>query len=173
MEAKNQYVTVISVSLRYTALFCVIAIAFSIIPKIFGSNPSIDWLWSVLSMIIFIVIVVLAHKYFKDMRDGYMTFGQGFIMGLLISVISALVTSVFTYVYFRVIDPSVLEQLVNQSVEIWESSRLTDDQIEFASGLLSAGFISSMILVLYSIGGLIISLIIPIFTQQEKTDPFS
>jgi hypothetical protein len=173
MEKNNHAVSVYSVSLKYAGLFCVIAIAFSIIPKILGSNPNADWLWSVLSMIIFVVIVVLAHRYFKERGIGFMTFGQGFVIGLLISVITALVTSVFTYVYFKLIDPTVLAGVLDQSIEIWESSGLTDDQIEMFSGLLSPGFISSMLFISYSFGGLLISLIIPIFTQKENPDPFA
>jgi len=173
MQDIRYNISITSVSVKYAALFCVIAICLSIFPKIFSVDPTLDWVWTVISFIVFVVIVISAHKNYKDDRNGYMTFSQGFGIGFLISIISAFLTSLFTYIYFRFIDPDVFKQVLDQSIEMWEARGMENDQIEMASGFITPGFTSFMIFMVYSFGGLLISLIIPIFTQKENPDPFA
>lgn len=87
---------------------------------------------SIISLGIGIVILVMAMKEFKDANGGFMTFGQGFGLGMLASVISAVISILYQQLYMRVIDSSFPEKMKDFQYEQMESQGLSEEQIEQA-----------------------------------------
>ena len=76
-------------------------------------------------MIITIVIIFLAHKYYKDNGDGFMSYGQGIGIGFWIGLVSAVISSIFTYIYAKFIDPSFITTFVKKQLRIWKLGSAT------------------------------------------------
>lgn len=70
-----------------------------------------------ISIIIFVILLVFALRSFRAANGGYMTFGQGFLIGFLVSYISTLISSTLTCIYLTFVDGSALERLTQQTIE--------------------------------------------------------
>ncbi len=172
MEESISNVTVRSTGIRYGLILAFISIILFLIYMFAGvdmSGSARYW-----SFPIYFIIIYLAHKYFKENGDGFMTFGQGvgiaFWMGLLSSVIS----SIFTYFYIKVIDGSMMQQMMDKQMEAMQEQGISDEQIEQAMKM-SAPFMSAeAILIMGIIFGIIFmviaGLIVSIFTQKKNPE---
>lgn len=63
---------------------------------------------SVLGLVVSIVLVVLGLRNFRTLNNGYMTFGQGFGIGYVASVLSAAVGSAVQAVYLATLGADAL-----------------------------------------------------------------
>lgn len=172
MEESTNTVTVRSVGIRYGLILAFVGIIMFLIFMITGVNMSGNARW--LSFPIYIVIIFLAHKYFKENGDGFMTFGQGvgisFWMGLLSSVIS----SIFTYFYIKFIDGSMIQQAKDAEIEKMQNKGMSDEQIDQAMQFAAAFMTPEAFLIIGLIFGIIFivitGLIISIFTQKKNPE---
>ena len=164
--------SVMSVSLRYGGIMAVASIAFMMILIAMGANPfENDWKgW--ISSLITVGILVMAHKYFKDNGDGYMSYGQGLGIGFISILISIVVGGIFSYVYANFIDLGIMEDLWQKTTEKMQAQGQSEDTIETAMS-----WTKKLFWVFYFIGGafvaLIIALIVSIFTQKKNPEPFA
>src|SRR5258706_15031343 len=104
-NATSEKVTVMSVGLKFGLFITALSIGFNVVLIVLGSNPLIsDWkAWVVLALEI--VLVVLAHKSFKDNGDGFMTYGQGFGIAFIAFLVAILVGGIFMFIYSNFVDP--------------------------------------------------------------------
>lgn len=157
-------------AIKWGSILGVISIAFGLFNFTMGiTEGPLQWL----GMIPTIIIIFLAHKEYKDSGDGFMTYGKGLGIGTLVSLVSGIISSVFSYVYLSFIDASYLDLVRERQIEQLEEQGMSDAQIEQAlsfsefftspMGLLIMGIIGAVIV------GFIISLIISAITK--KNDP--
>ena len=102
-------VTTRSVGVRYGIIGGLISIAYFLVLTTAGVDMS-QGIGRWAGMIITIVIIFLAHKYFKDNGDGFMSYGQGIGIGFWIGLVSAVISSIFTYIYAKFIDASFIAE---------------------------------------------------------------
>jgi hypothetical protein len=170
MEQTEIKPSVSSVGLRFGLIFCLISILFTVMVQVLDVPMAARNATNLVLAVVFIVTIVLAHKHYKDRGDGFMSYGQGFGIGAIISILGSVVSAIFIYVYFSYLDPDIMSQVMDESREQWEAQGMTDEQMEMAEGFVSPGFISTMVFLMYCIGGIIISLLVPIFTQKNSPD---
>lgn len=150
--------TIAATAIRYGVFTGIVAIlyAFVLIISRQQGNAALGWL----SMIIPIGGISLAMLDFRKRNGGYMTYGEGLGIGTLLSLVSGVLSTVFNFVY-RVVDPSVVEQAMEQArVKLEEGGRLTDEQIDqaiamsqkfttgpvgFAIGIIGSVFIGALL----------------------------
>ncbi|GAB3260534.1 hypothetical protein GCM10027347_24900 [Larkinella harenae] len=135
------------------------------------TNTVLPWL----SLGISIVIIVMAMREYRTLNGGFMSYGEGVGLGSLLSVVGALVSVTYNFIYMTFIDPTIRQQTLDKVREQLEDRGMSDEQIEqalemsekfqspglqFVFGILAAGFF-----------GLIISLIVAAFIRRNK--PFS
>lgn len=173
MEETPQSFTVKAVGIRYGMIYGVIGIVYFLIFTLAELDMSKGiGRWG--TSLIAIVIVFLAHKFFKDNGDGYMNFSQGFGIGFWIGLIASALSSVFTYIYVKFIDEGFIQTIRDKAVEEMQAKGQSDEQIEMAmkfvnmftsaEALLGFGlFFGILILV-------VISLIMSIFTQKPRPE---
>ncbi len=158
-----------SVSLKYGAIMAAVSIATFVVKVAMGSNP-FDSGWSGwVSMVIAIVIIVLAHKSFKDDGDGYMTYGQGFGIGTLSMLISGIVGMLFSLLYITFIDTGIMEQFYTIQEENMRNQGQSDDAIaigmEWTRKLFWAFYVGGI--VFFSV---LCGLIVSFFTQKKRPE---
>lgn len=125
---------------------------------------------TLVGLVLLVVLMVLAHREFRKTHDGMMTYGQGVGSGTLLSVVSSIVSGVLAYVYVKFINTGYFAALLEAQRAALEQRGITGARAEQAMAMTSAimtpgaYFIASLIFGV--IGGLIIALLVSIFTQE-------
>ena len=111
-----------------------------------------------LSLIIMALGIWWAQTNSRDKTfGGNISFGKAFMIGFWITLISAIVASVYTYFYFAIINPGIVDEiLLNAEEEMLNANpNMTDAQLE--QGLsMTEMFVSPAVMTIF---GLIFSLI--------------
>src|SRR5688500_2840260 len=91
-------VTTRSAGIRFGLIGGVVGIAYFLILNLAGVNMASGY-WSWVGYGITAVLVFLAHKYYKENTDGFMSYPQGIGIAFWMGMISAVISSIFTYIY--------------------------------------------------------------------------
>lgn len=175
-EQTTPSITPRQVGIRYGLILAGVSVAYFLIATLLGLNTTEGpGQWA--SLIFVVVVLVLAHQYYKEKGDGFMSYGQGMGIGFFATLISSTISSLFTYVYIKFIDATWIEQLKEMQLEQLEERGMSDDEIEMAMSMMdmftTPGSIFIFGVIGGVIGGVIISLIVTIFTQKNNTNPFN
>lgn len=168
MEEEIERVTVKQLAMKWGVILGLISVAYFIMLNIasLAHEQSYGYLGSIFTIVIFI----LAHKAFKEDNGGFMSFGEGFKIGALITIISSVISSVFTYVYVKFIDGSMLELIKEKAIADMEDQGMGEEQIDqamgFAEMFMSAEAVLIMGTIMGIIFGIIIALIVTAFTKN-------
>jgi hypothetical protein len=169
----EQLVTTRSTGMRYGVISGVIGVAFFLILTVAGVNISSGY-WSWLGYLITAVIVFLAHQYYKQNTDGFMSYGQGVQIALWMGLIGSVISSIFTYIYVKFIDSSFTEMIKEKQIEEMQKNGMSDEQIDqamqFASMFTTPEAMLIFGLIFGVIGTVIIGLIVSIFTQKKAPE---
>jgi hypothetical protein len=129
---------------------------------------------SVISLVITIVIFVLACREFKSQNGGFMKLGQGFMTGFWATVISSLIGAAFIYVWLTVVDPTIMDQIKENTAAQFAQQGLSDEQIEqamsFSSMTLKPGFMAGSVVLAGIIFGAILALIVAAIMKKEPPE---
>ena len=124
-------VTTRSAGIRYGVIGGLISIVYFLVLTTAGVDMS-QGIGRWAGMIITIVIIFLAHKYYKDNGDGFMSYGQGIGIGFWIGLVSAVISSIFTYIYAEFIDPSFITTIREKAIADMEAKGTPQSQIDAA-----------------------------------------
>ena len=169
-------VTTRSAGIRYGVIMGIVSIAYFVIMNVAGVDMT-QGIGRWASLIFTIVILVLAHKYYKENGDGFMTIGQGTGIGFWATLVASVISSIFTYVYVKFIDQSFIQQILDKQREAFEEAgTMSDDQIDAAMEMTAKFTTPEMMLVFGLIGGVIIgvicAVIVSLFTQKKNPQAF-
>ncbi|HEX6225569.1 MAG TPA: DUF4199 domain-containing protein, partial [Chryseolinea sp.] len=169
----NPTITTRSVGIRYGIIGGLISIVYFLVLTTAGIDMS-QGIGRWAGMIITIVIVFLAHKYYKDNGDGFMSYGYGVGIGFWIGLVSAVISSIFTYIYAKFIDPSFVTMIREKAFADMEAKGTPQSQIDAATPWIE-GMTSPLAFLLLGLffGVLftvVIALIISIFTQKPQPE---
>jgi hypothetical protein len=85
-----------------------------------------------LNFLPFIAFLFLTQKEYKDQLDGYMTFGEGFLSGFLYAVFIGVLSAIFTYVYYAILSPEMVDKILVASQTKMTEQGLSQEQIDKA-----------------------------------------
>ena len=160
--------TVKSVSIKWGLILGVVSIALFIVYVLIDviGESWVSWI----GLIPLILVVWLAHKEFKDDGNGFMSYSQGLGIGTLVSLYSAIVSSVFNFIYVKFIDTEFTANLMEKIEMQWEEAGMTDQQMDAARGITETmmspvvGFFIGIVFAVFF--GFIISLILSAITKN-------
>lgn len=130
------------------------------------------------SILILIVGVILIQLNYKKQQDGFLTYGQGVGVSVIAMISVGVISLVYTYLLYAVIDPDYYQQFLlfmeEQTTATLLERGMGEDQIQmsldmqqkFQTPVILAGgaLINSVII------GLIVSLITSIFIKKKPSD---
>ena len=124
---------------------------------------------------IIIAGVVLSQISYKKTLGGEMTYGQAFGVGLLTMVFASIISGIYTYLLYEVIDPSLQDQLrIFTEEEIMRKGQVSEDQMEMvvdmATKFQKPPIMAAMAVVGGAFIGTIVSLVTAIFTKKNPSD---
>lgn len=153
---------------KYGLIQGVVSTAVSIVSTLAAIKPS--WAGGVLTTALLVVLIVLAHREFKNTHNGVMTYGEGLWSGTLLSIIAAVVGAVLFYVYVQYFNTHFFATALRAQQDLLAQRGITGAQAQQAMGILGAvmtpvgiavsSLISSVVI------GFVVALIASIFTQS-------
>ena len=163
-----------SVGIRFGLIGALISVAYFLILNVSGIDMT-RGVWNWFGYALTLVLLIFAHQQFKERGDGFMSYGQGMGVAFWMGLVSAVLGSLFTYVYVKFIDEGFLELLKNKQIEALQEQGMSEQQIDQAIEVSSMFMTAEAILVMGLIGGiavtLIIGLFVTIFTQKKNPEP--
>lgn len=173
VETPEEKVTTRATGIRYGLISGVISIAYFMVMAVADISMT-EGIGRWASLLVTGVIIYLAHKYYKENGDGFMTIGQGTGIGFWMALVSTTISSVFTYVYMKFIDNSMIQQMLDKQREAMEERGMDDDQIDQAMTMtekfmtpeimLGTGIVFGIIIVV------ILALLISLVTQKKNPE---
>ncbi|SDY28589.1 DUF4199 domain-containing protein [Hymenobacter psychrophilus] len=167
-------VTPLAVGVRYGLIIGIVSIIVDLVLK--ASGLAFKFSVSVtVPLLVMVVGIVLAHKFFKRSNGGYMSYGQGLLIAIVLGSISALFTGIFNYVYINFIDTTYVDAM-RTDMETWMASKnMPEEQIEMSlkdisQEKLGAPFAIAKAIFGGAIGGLVLSLIVSAFTKSKRPE---
>ena len=161
-------VTVRSIGIKYGLISSLIMIVF-FLALVSTGQDAFDNVWGWVRFAISVVILVFAHKNFKDDTNGFMSYGQGVGIGMLIAIVGVLIGGIFSFIYMNVIDTTVMDAFYQKQLEQMQEKGMPDSQIEMA-----VGWTKKLFWPIYFVAaiffGLIEALIVSIFTQKKNPE---
>lgn len=127
-----------------------------------------------LSYPVFIAGIIWGQISYKKELGGIMTYGQALLAGLLTMVFASIISSIYTYILYTIIDPSLQEQMRIFTEEQLVQRGISEEQMEMSLKMASKFQTPVMMVVMGIVGGafmgLIISLITAIFIKKNPSD---
>jgi hypothetical protein len=172
MESKQH--SLFSNSLIYGLLTAAISIVFSVITYIVDVPfKSPVMYFSVVIMVAGIIYGTLQYRNIS--LGGKIDFGKAFVSGLLIVLVASVLSSIYSYLFFALIDPVYHERIIQESLEQTEAKLieqgLSGDQMESALAMtrkfMSPIIMAIMALVFNTLLGAILALIAAAFLKKE------
>lgn len=172
MESSTKPVTTSAVGIRYGLLTGLVSILFSFVQLSFISDPETPLRW--LSIVILVVGIVLAHKQYKQANSGFMSYGEGLGIGVIVSAVSGVLGGIFSYIYLTFIDPGYMQRVMELTRSRMEEKGMDDAQIDQAMGMaekFSTGPLSAVFAVVGALFiGFLLSLIVSAFTKNARPE---
>ncbi|MFD0748983.1 DUF4199 domain-containing protein [Mucilaginibacter calamicampi] len=125
-----------------------------------------------ISYVFFIAYLFLSQKEFKDQLGGFITFGQAFSTGFRYAVFTGLLTAVFIYLYYSILNPEAYDKILEITQTSMEEQNAPSSQIEKTMDIMrSWGPLLSAfgVAVGSAIMGAIVSLITAAILKKERS----
>lgn len=91
-----------------------------------------QWINTVVSIVLSFGVLYLAFKEFRDLNGGFMKFGQGLGLGMLLFVTGGVLASGYDFVYKRLIDPGIIDKQLEIVEMQYEKAGMSPEMIEQA-----------------------------------------
>jgi hypothetical protein len=117
------------VSLKWGIISSMISIVFTTIAyntEIWKQNV---WMF-IFGIISGFVLTYFCLKEFKTQNQGFMTFGEGFGLGVLVSTVSSILSMTLDFIYKKFLDESLNQKILNFTEESLEARGTSPEQME-------------------------------------------
>ena len=169
-------VTPKSVGIRYGIIMGAISIVLFLVFVIVDIDMYLKigrWISAGLALL----IIVLAHLYYRQNGDGFMNYGQGIGIAFWAGLMSSVIGSVFTYIYVKFIDQGMITAIREGAIRDMEEKGQSDEQIEMAMKFVDM-FTNAEAMLLFGLFFgilwiILIALVVTIFTQKPRPETFA
>lgn len=162
------------ISVNYGVLLGVLSVVIGVILYITNAYLEPHWSHALISYAVFIALVVLGIKAYKKANGGFLSLTQAIKVGISIALISAIISSLWQVLLSEVIEPDLMEQMmeVQQEAMIEQNPNMTQEQIDMAMEW-SSSFQSPWVMIPFALitnifFGLIIALIAGLAMRQKR-----
>ena len=159
-------------SLLFSLLAVIPAMLLGVILMYTSDNPQSGW--NYLSYLFLLGALIYGQLNWRKVgRDGFMTFGQAFKYALMLSMWYAVLIAIWTYIFFAIISPDIMDKMLEISRQQMEAQGLPEDQIEMGLEMSKKFMTPGIIAAFALIGGFIFSLIIGLISSAitQKNNP--
>ena len=132
-----------------------------------------NWIVNLLNWGITVAAIVMAVKQHRDEDlGGFISFGRSFRVGFLVTLVIAVVSVVWGYIFFSFVEPGLIEDILSASREqMIEQQGMSEEQAEQGLKMMSWMFTPAMMSLMGGIfsviAGVIFSLIVGAIMKRE------
>ena len=112
----------------------------------------------------------------RTAQGGILSYGQGLATGVGIAFFGSVLVAFYTFVFFRFIDPDMLQELIIRTEDGMYAQGMPDDQVEMAMSMtrkfMQPGPMAVLVVLTYTFVGFLISLITAAILKRDG-DPFA
>jgi hypothetical protein len=161
------------VTLGYGVIIALAVIVFSLI--LFLLNITKGSALEYLSYLIILGGLFLAQTNYRNKyQAGFIEYGKAFTVGLLTSVFLGVIMGIYTFIFFKYIDPGAMEEAMTLAEQKMMDRGMSDMEIEqgmnMARKFQGVGIYTFLAVAGNIFIGSIFSLITAIFVKKENTD---
>ncbi|MDB0603463.1 DUF4199 domain-containing protein [Tenacibaculum maritimum] len=113
----------------------IISILLSVTMYAMGKHLEPHWSLSIISGILFVVLIVMGIKQYKAASSGFISWGQAVKVGVGISLIAALASVIYNYTFVTFIEPDFMNQMMEIQNQRMLEKGMTDEQIDAANAM--------------------------------------
>ncbi len=119
------------------------------------------------------VFVFMAIREVRHQNGGYLSFGTGFSTGMKVSLVGGILCSLFIYVYFAYINPSMINFIRMKQEEEMLKKGMSDEMVEKYAGNMEAWTTPGMMVVYSFVGMILIGLVASLISSAilKKENP--
>lgn len=124
-------------ALKWGAITGVALMLFTTVLYLTSATP--NQIVGLLLYVIFAVGLVLSMREFKRENTNYLNYGEGLGLGMQTGAVAALISTMYSVLYTSVIDPTMMERVINEMRDkLEDQGNLSDDQIEQSLSIMQA-----------------------------------
>jgi hypothetical protein len=138
-----------------------------------GQNTGGNWISNIATWGVMIAAIVLAVRQHKEQElGGFISFGRSFYVGFIVSLLIALTSAIWGYIFFAFVEPGLIDTMIEMSREqMIEQQGMSESDADKAMGMMG-WMMNPAILSLFAavgslIAGTIFSLIIGAIMKRE------
>jgi len=165
-----------SLIINYGIILGAASILLSVSTYAMGAHLKPHWSISVISIALTIGLIVLGIKKYKEINNGFISWGQGVKIGVGICILSALIAAIYQYIFMTFIEPDFMLQAMEVQNQAYLDSGMTEEQIEVANEMAkkfqSPGIVMAMSIVGAAILGFIISAIAAAIMKKSEEETY-
>ncbi len=156
----------IRTEIKWAFIFAIIQLAWMALEKVTGlhdqhidKHPIFTNFFALLAVAIY-VLALLDKR--KTAHHGYMTYGQGVVSGLILTLFITILTPLTQYITSSIISPDYFENAAAYAIESQKMTQEEANKYFNLSSYVKQGLIGT------SIMGVITTLIVAIFTRKKR-----
>ncbi|MFQ3181720.1 MAG: MFS family permease [Polaribacter sp.] len=149
-----------SLIINYGIYLGVATVLISLITYALGMHLDPHWSVSLVSGILLIGLIVFGIKKYKELNNGFLTWGQGVKIGVGIAIVAALIGTIYNYLFMTFIEPDFINQAMEVSNQKLLEQGQTQEQIEAINEMSSAFQSPFLIAALSIIGSAVVGFIV-------------
>ncbi len=167
--------SILKAALIYGAIVGFVGILLSVIFYVMDLSTA-NWTQYVTMAIGIVVLAYCLVAYRKEYLGGFATYGQIFLMALLIGVVSTIISTIYSYILFTVIDPELIDKIrLVAEDKMMNNSRIPESMMDDMIERMAKNFEPKRMLTMAFVGGIVMNavlgLILAAFIKKEET-PF-
>jgi hypothetical protein len=166
----NAKPSLMSVGLKFGIVLGLVSVVISLVQYVAGVNPMENqWMSTVINLVVTFTVVFFAHKSFKENGDGYLSYGQGLGLSLIVVLVSMVIAGIYTWFYFNSLNPSAYDGIWEKAAADMEAQGQSEEAIN-----MGMEWGKKLFWPFYIVGvffwGFIVGLIVSIFTQKKAPE---
>jgi len=160
-------------ALSYGVILGLVSVFISLVFYFIGM-ATVSWTNWISMLVGLVLLVYLMIQYRNVHLGGYASFGQIFVMVLVSAgIIATIISAIYTYVLFTVIDPGLVDQVrIVAEEKIMSNSRIPesmyDDILERMEKRMTVSYMIKIALIFGPLVNAFIGLIVAAFLKKEK-----
>jgi Na+-transporting NADH:ubiquinone oxidoreductase subunit NqrE len=134
---ENQKDAIKKIGINYGIIWGLLSIVLSVIAYVTDNHIERPMWLTIAGLAIMAGIIVYGLKAFKLENEGYLSVSESLKVGLAISLIAAITTAIYNYIFITVIEPDYVIQMLEFSTEqmVIQNPDMTQEQMDMATGI--------------------------------------
>lgn len=134
---ENQKASIKKIALNYGVIWGLLTIVLSVISYVTDNHLDRPMWLTIAGVAIMVGIIVYGLKAFKQENEGFLSISEALKVGLAISLVAAIIGTIYNYIFVTVIEPEFVAQMLDFTRDkmVTDNPDMTQEQMDMAMGI--------------------------------------